>query len=245
MSGGGELRRMFEEARADIEDSGVLRYPQRELCRAGCRALYSSPARWFCGARAVALFVSGERPRMDWCATLRLTALLPRDLRELEPLTPRVQPDFSDALIRAIETPLTAARYRVGHAHRCVQDLVYSAREPRHGGRAAGEWLRGHHPAAAILLRLAACAQRRTHWLARQWRAGTFDDMERAAGSLEKLDAIITNAAGCGSHLKHYDICCMTTRLRGTRRQWSEKLKDIHEWLVEIGIRRPECCDSS
>ena len=64
------------------------------------------------------------------------------------------------------------------------------------------------------------------------------DAMERArfAGA---LDAIITNAAGCGSHLKHYDELLAHDRHYAARaRVWSAKVRDIHEWLVEHRLRR-------
>ena len=52
---------------------------------------------------------------------------------------------------------------------------------------------------------------------------------------LDNLDAIITNAAGCGSHLKHFDrLLHDDPRYAAKAAQWSEKVKDISEWLVEI-----------
>jgi glycolate oxidase iron-sulfur subunit len=60
------------------------------------------------------------------------------------------------------------------------------------------------------------------------------------AFDLERLDAVITNAAGCGTHLKNYghllqdDPAFMERAMK-----WSAKVRDIHEWLVEIGIRAP------
>jgi glycolate oxidase iron-sulfur subunit len=56
----------------------------------------------------------------------------------------------------------------------------------------------------------------------------------------DEFDAIITNAGGCGSHLKHYRILLADDpayRARGER--WDRKVKDIHEWLTEIGFQPP------
>jgi glycolate oxidase iron-sulfur subunit len=51
------------------------------------------------------------------------------------------------------------------------------------------------------------------------------------------FDAIISNAGGCGSHLKHYAVLLADDPLyRDRAKQWDAKLKDIHEWLVQIGI---------
>ena len=65
--------------------------------------------------------------------------------------------------------------------------------------------------------------------------AGRFDAFE-----LDKLDAIITNAAGCGSHLKSYGLLLADDPKYSARaREWSAKVRDIHEWLCEIGFRKP------
>ncbi len=54
-------------------------------------------------------------------------------------------------------------------------------------------------PPPTGVLRLAPCAQRRV-WLAKGYARRLIDHFD-----LNSLDAIITNAAGCGSHLKHFD----------------------------------------
>jgi glycolate oxidase iron-sulfur subunit len=57
----------------------------------------------------------------------------------------------------------------------------------------------------------------------------------------EQFDAIITNAAGCGSHLKHYASLLDGDPAYATRAKlWDAKVKDIHEWLVTIGIEPPQ-----
>jgi glycolate oxidase iron-sulfur subunit len=55
-----------------------------------------------------------------------------------------------------------------------------------------------------------------------------------------EFDAIISNAAGCGSHLKHYHgLLKDDEKYAGLAKEWDAKLKDVHEWLVEIGMREP------
>ena len=57
---------------------------------------------------------------------------------------------------------------------------------------------------------------------------------------IDRLDAIITNAAGCGSHLKNYDqLLADDPRYAARAKVWSAKVRDVHEWLVEIGIVAP------
>ena len=58
---------------------------------------------------------------------------------------------------------------------------------------------------------------------------------------LENLDAIITNAACYGSHLKTYGhLLESDAAYHKKAAQWSAKLKDIHKFLSEIGIRQPQ-----
>src|SRR6202012_3372937 len=53
----------------------------------------------------------------------------------------------------------------------------------------------------------------------------------------DHFDAIITNAAGCGSHLKHYGNLLADDPAYDERAHaWDKKLKDVHEWLAQIGI---------
>lgn len=230
--------RMFEEARADIEDAGVLRYAKRDLVRAfALRFFFSRPLALKALGRVLWLYqVSG----LEWLVRkLRLTALLPRDLRELEPLTPRVQAEFSDELIGAVESPVKP-RFRVGMLTGCVQDLVYP-----HVNRDTVDVLLANDCEVLTPAAQHCCGSLHAHngelTLARVMARKNIEAMELAAGgSLERLDAIITNAAGCGSHLKHYDeLLAEDPQYAARARAWSTKLKDIHEWLVQVGVQPP------
>jgi glycolate oxidase iron-sulfur subunit len=54
------------------------------------------------------------------------------------------------------------------------------------------------------------------------------------------FDAIVSNAGGCGMHLRHYDrLLGDDPAYAGRAAEWSRKLRDVHEWLAEIGFRRP------
>jgi len=59
---------------------------------------------------------------------------------------------------------------------------------------------------------------------------------------LEEYDAIISNAGGCGSHLKHYKNRFDPDKEPELYKKavlWDNKLKDIHEFLAEKGWRTP------
>jgi glycolate oxidase iron-sulfur subunit len=59
------------------------------------------------------------------------------------------------------------------------------------------------------------------------------------ARELPSLDAIITNAGGCGPVLKEYDHLLEGTPSAGLAKIFARKVRDIHEFLVELGPVKP------
>lgn len=56
-----------------------------------------------------------------------------------------------------------------------------------------------------------------------------------------RFDAIITNAAGCGSTMKEYsDLLEHDHEFREKAEQFEKKVKDVTEYLSELGVRVPE-----
>ena len=223
---------MFEHARADIEQAGVMRNRQRDLVRAlTLRWLFTRPQALRAVGRLVWFYQASGLESL--VRRLKLTALLPPRLRVLEPLTPRVQRQFSDELIRFVETP-GDQKHRVGLLTGCVQDLAFS-----HVNRDTADALLANGCEVVTPRAQSCCGSIHAHngelELARQMARRTLD-----AFDLERLDAIITNAAGCGTHLKNYGHLLHDDPVYAKRAaQWSAKLRDIHEWLGEIGIRVP------
>jgi len=223
---------MFEAARADIEDARVLAAPKRDVIRAiSLRLIFTRPLllraigrvlRWY-QASGLESLVRG----------LGLTRLLPKSLRELEPLTPRIQRQFSDSIIGDVESP-DEPRYRVGLLTGCVQDLAYP-----HVNRDTVDVLLRHGCEVVTPGAQPCCGSLHAHNGEIEWAR----EMARRnidAFDLDALDAIITNAAGCGSHLKHYDhLLAADPRYAARARVWSAKVRDIHEWIVSIGLVAP------
>jgi glycolate oxidase iron-sulfur subunit len=57
----------------------------------------------------------------------------------------------------------------------------------------------------------------------------------------DRYDAIISNAGGCGSHLRHYgSLLADDPAYRDRARLWDTKLRDVQEWLASIGPRAPQ-----
>jgi len=54
-------------------------------------------------------------------------------------------------------------------------------------------------------------------------------------------DAIVTNAAGCGSHMKEYDdLLEHDAEFAGRAKQFRDKVKDVTEYLAGMGLRDPK-----
>jgi glycolate oxidase iron-sulfur subunit len=223
---------MFEHARADIEQAGVLRNPVRNFVRAiTLRWIFTRPQALRIAGRLIWLY---QASGLEFIVRkLKLTRLLPARLRALEPLTPRVQRYFSDALIRPIETPPNQ-KYRVGLLTGCVQDLAFSQ-----VNRDTADVLLANGCEVVTPPAQFCCGSIHAHngelELAKQMARRNLEGFD-----LERLDAVITNAAGCGSHLKNYAHLLQDDPVFAeSAKQWSKKVRDIHEWLAEIGIRAP------
>jgi glycolate oxidase iron-sulfur subunit len=250
---------LLETARAHAEQSGIAASPKRNFVRwFTLRFLFTRPralraaGRWLWFYQASGLQMFTRR--------LKLTAVLPRSLRELEPQTPPVARHFSDALIAEVERPKISntesaentenkikesssvvsapsvfkKNYRVAVLTGCVQDLVFSAIN-----RATVDVLLANGCEVVTPRAQACCGSLHAHngdlETARQLAR-----RQLAAINPTDFDAIVTNAAGCGSHLKHYDRLLAGESVYEDRaRQWSRKVKDISEFLVEINFRPP------
>ncbi|MGA2051755.1 MAG: (Fe-S)-binding protein [Opitutales bacterium] len=222
---------LLEAARADVEQSGVLdsAQPRRRFWRTlGLRVVFTRPRLLRACGRLLRFWQrSGLR---DFAARLGLLRLLPADLRKLEPSTPRIADRFSPQLIRAHETP-PAPRYRVGLLTGCIQDLVFSS-----VNRDTADVLLAHGCAVFTPRIQPCCGSLHAHngepALAAALARRLLDLFD-----LAQLDAVITNAGGCGSHLKHFSALLADDPAYAARaRQWDAKVRDIHEWLAHIGL---------
>ena len=256
---GVDYAQLFERARAEAEASGVLRSPGRNLVRAfAIRWLFMDLNR---------LQLLGRLLRL--CQELGLQALLrrsgvlkllPARLRQLEAMTPDIQPQFSADLIAPVEgagpgilnpRPPAASNpswthriqnsgtdpftpYRVAMLTGCAQDLIFS-----NVNRDTVEVLVRNGCEVVTPPEQYCCGSLHAHTgeleLARQLARKQIDQFPP-----DQFDAIISNAGGCGSHLKHYERLLAGDPLHRDRAAlWDKKVKDIHEWLVGIGIRPP------
>jgi glycolate oxidase iron-sulfur subunit len=231
---GVDYTQLFEMARAEAERSPAEQKPVRKFFRwllLGVLFRHQWHLRlvgrllWFYQA-------IGAQALVRRSGVLRL---LPKSLRGLEAKTPTIKRHFSPDLIAPEEAPRVESRYRVGLLTGCVQDLIYSD-----VNRDTADVLRSNGCTVVTPPSQGCCGSLHAHngeyEMAKDYARRLLDHFD-----LDRLDAIITNAAGCGSHLKHFDrLLKDDPRYAARAEQWSEKVKDISEWLVEIDFSTPE-----
>ena len=231
---GVDYTNLLEHARAHVEQSGVIKSPRRDFVRwLTMKQLFMKPRLLRFVGRLLWLFQACGLQHA--ARALRLVRLLPASLRTAEPSTPRIRRHFSDALIASTETPPAAPRYRVLLLTGCVQDLAYSD-----VNRATADVLLANNCEVITPRAQSCCGSLHAHngelELARVLARRQLDAID-----LTRIDAIVSNGAGCGSHLKHYDRLLAAEPAYAARAaEWSRKLRDISEWLVEIGFRAPQ-----
>jgi glycolate oxidase iron-sulfur subunit len=225
---------LFETARAEVERSGVADAPERDFWRwLTLNVLFMHPRVLRLMGRGLRLW---QASGLDlWMRRVKFFGLLPKHLRDLEPQTPRIAAQFSDCLIAPLEGPKNKAKYRVGLLTGCIQDLAFSDIN-----RDTADVLIANDCEVVTPRAQHCCGSLHAHngavELARELARRQIDGFD-----LESLDAIITNAGGCGSHLKQYGHLLHEDPLYAAKaRQWDRKVKDIHEWLAHIGIRQPQ-----
>lgn len=224
---------LFEHARAEAEQSGLLDNPKRGVIRGfTLRWLFMEQRRLQLVGKVMRLYQSlGLQTFVRKSGILKL---LPKRLRELEAMTPPVQPKFSADLIAPVTPSVTAKKYRVAVLTGCAQDLIFSD-----VNRDTVEVLARNGCEVITPPEQQCCGSLHAHngeWELAQGLARRNIDQFPP----EQFDAIITNAAGCGSHLKHYAKLLEGDPVYEKRAHlWDKKIQDIHEWLAKIGVTPP------
>ena len=230
---GVDYAELLERARATAEQAPTRRQsPWRRFERwFFLKQLFLCPSWLHATARLLRMYRKSGCER--FLRETRLTRLLPKKWRTLERQTPEVSPRFSDDWINAIESP-ASPRFRVILLTGCVQDVLFTD-----VNRATADVLIANNCEVITPRAQGCCGSLHAHngdlataqILAQRWLDRT---------PLDSIDAIISNAAGCGSHLKHFSRLLAGEHAYTERaRVWDAKVRDVSEWLIQIGIRSP------
>lgn len=230
---------LFEHARAEAESRRLIRSPRRTLIRRfTLNWLFDDLRRLQFVGQALRWWQdSGLQGLLRRSGLLRL---LPRRLRELEAMTPEIEPEFSADLIAPITPAVGVRRYRVAMLIGCAQDLTFAS-----VNRDTVEVLSRNGCEVVTPPLQNCCGSLHAHngeWeLAQNLARRNLDQFPP-----DEFDAIITNAGGCGSHLKHYaHLLANDSRYAARALDWDRKVRDIHEWLVEIGVTPPPSLETT
>lgn len=225
---------LFEHARAEVETQQLLNNPKRRWIRGfTVKWLFMDHRRLTAVGRAMRLYQ--EVGLQDLVRRSGFLKLLPKRLQELEAMTPTVQPAFSNDLIAPV-TPSAGGenRYRVAVLTGCAQDLIFSDVNRDTVEVLVRNGCEVHTPPDQP-----CCGSLHAHngeWGLAQQLARRMIDLLPP----ERFDAIISNAGGCGSHLRHYAKLLEDDPAYAARaRLWDTRLRDIHEFLVEKGWTPP------
>ncbi|NBV20676.1 MAG: (Fe-S)-binding protein [Proteobacteria bacterium] len=224
---------LFEHARAEAEASGVLNNPRRNAIRGFTVGwLFMDLNRLKVLGFAMRLY---QQLGVQWLVrNSGVMKLLPQRLREMEAMTPDIQPAISSDLIAPVTPAHGQRRYRVAMLTGCAQDLIFSDVNVD-----TVEVLARNGCEVITPPEQSCCGSLHAHngeWeLAQRLARRNIDQFPP-----DQFDAIITNAGGCGSHLKHYASLLKGDLVYEKRaHEWDRKVKDIHEWLLEIKFRAP------
>jgi glycolate oxidase iron-sulfur subunit len=158
--------------------------------------------------------------------------LLPRSLREMHAMLPRLKRHHGRLPeVLPAEGP---RRARVALFTGCAADAFFpetnraTARVLQRNG--CEVWVpRGQVCCGALHYHAAADSP------ARRFATANCEIFDTSA-----VDAVIVNAAGCGAMLKDYGHLLHSTPAEGAGQALAAKVRDISEFLMELGPRRPE-----
>jgi glycolate oxidase iron-sulfur subunit len=161
----------------------------------------------------------------------RLTYLLPTQLRRMVEMLP--PPRRNEGMLPEFLPAIGRRRATVALFTGCIGDAMF-----RHVNWATARVLQQNGCDVHVPRSQVCCGAIHFHAGSSE-PARKFADENLAAFPRERFDAIINNIAGCGSMLKDYGHHWHDDHQR-ERTAWSGKVRDVNEFLDQLGPVRPE-----
>lgn len=223
---------LMEQARAAYEESGRRSWRQRMTMRLAYRSLLPKQRRLRLIFGLMRLYQrSGLQALARRSGVLRLFGRM----GAMEAMTP---PLPSGRFLRELKPTMPAQgerRYRVGFVAGCVMQPMFAdvnAATVRVLTRNGCEVITPKRQQCCGALHLHNGVRDEAKRLAKR-NIETFLD--------EELDAVLINSAGCGAALKEYgELFEDDPEMRDKAAEFSGKMRDVTEWLVETGFEPPE-----
>jgi glycolate oxidase iron-sulfur subunit len=223
--------RIVERARAQIE----FHYPRPWLARTLRNIFYRKIIVDFPLLSRVARL--GRFYQQSGLQTLaRKTGLLRLfGLADLDRVAPQVDKEFFFSEIGKIFPAVGERRGKVAFMAGCINNVAFS-----HLNRATVNALTANGIEVHVPAGQGCCGALHAH-------AGLREDSRKLARNNIKVflsgdyDAIVTNAAGCGSHLKEYDdLLEHDPEFAARAKEFRDKARDVTEYLAHVGLRAPK-----
>jgi glycolate oxidase iron-sulfur subunit len=160
-----------------------------------------------------------------------LQKIMPRRVRQMQEILPRLRslpaiPEFLPA-----EGPKRAT---VGLLTGCINDVVL-----REVNWATAKVLQKNGCDVWTPRSQGCCGALHLHAGQEQPAIAFAEKLTTTMLSREGVDAFVTNVAGCGSTLKEYAHLLEHSKLAGESKRFQAKVKDINEFLFELGPVKP------
>ncbi|NIA30507.1 MAG: 4Fe-4S dicluster domain-containing protein [Actinobacteria bacterium] len=161
--------------------------------------------------------------------------LLPKKLGRMDQLAPKISDKFSDKILKEDMRPKGEIKYRVGFLKGCLMNVMFADIN-----KDTVDVLLENDCEVIMPKNQVCCGSLAAH-------NGDF----KSAKSLAKkniiaflahdLDAIVINSAGCSAFMKEYgELLQDDPEYSDKAKELSAKVKDVHEFLVEIDFKQPK-----
>jgi glycolate oxidase iron-sulfur subunit len=168
---------------------------------------------------------------MKLAQATRLTRLLPSPLRRMVDMLP--PPRKNEGALPEFMPAIGRRRATVALFTGCIGDAMF-----RHVNWATARVMQQNGCDVHVPQNQVCCGAIHFHAGSSE-PARQFADQNLAAFPIDRFDAVINNIAGCGSMMKDYGHHWHDDR-QSERTAWAAKVKDVNEFLDQLGLVRPE-----
>jgi glycolate oxidase iron-sulfur subunit len=226
---GVQYGRIVERARAQIEQSYRRPWLSRKLRGLFYRRVLGNPAALRRAARWLRLYQrSGLQKLARMSGLLRVAGMA-----RLESLSPQVSEQFFFDQIGTTVPAEGERRARVAFHAGCIQNVAFADLNA-----ATVRLLARNGVEVWIPTGQRCCGALHAHSGLRE-EARDLARINLAAVRDGRFDAVVTNAAGCGSTLKEYGDLLHETPDAEEAARFSAQVKDVTEFLAQLGLRPP------
>ncbi|NOY59586.1 MAG: (Fe-S)-binding protein, partial [Calditrichaeota bacterium] len=221
---------LVESSRAQIAQTG--KDPQHYRKRFFFRFVFPSHARIKFIARVLRFY---QKFLQQFLRKIGFFHLLPEKLSRMDQLSPKISDKFSDKILKEDMRPNGKIKYRVGFLKGCLMNVMFADIN-----KDTVDVLLENECQVIMPKDQVCCGSLAAH-------NGDFEiatDLAKQnidAFLAYDLDAIVINSAGCSAFMKEYgELLQNDPEYSHKAKQLSEKVKDVHEFLVEIDFKQPK-----